>query len=110
MSKQINEENIINESETKCIFPNVPFAKKTQSYMQMEVFLFIFLNVMNAEKKLGALDQQFKWFLLLRNEEYKQQFLFWRKNEDFNNNFSYQGNEYFMTISYFKRKWFLMRP
>ena len=49
--------NKINESQTKCIFPNVPFAKHTQSYMQMHVFLFIFLNVMNAEKKLGALDQ-----------------------------------------------------
>ena len=47
----------INESQTKCRFPNVPFAKNTQSYMQMQVFLFVFLNVMNAEKKLGALDQ-----------------------------------------------------
>ena len=47
----------INESQTKCRFSNVPFAKNTQSYMQMQVFLFSFLNVMNAEKKLGALDQ-----------------------------------------------------
>ena len=47
----------INESQTKCRFPNVPFAKNTQSYMQMKVFLFIFLNVMNVEKKLRALDQ-----------------------------------------------------
>ena len=31
--------------------------KNTQSYMQMQVFLFSFLNVMNAEKKLCALDQ-----------------------------------------------------
>ena len=45
---------------------------------------------MNAEKKLSALNQQIKFFLLLRNEDYKQQFLFWRKNEEFNNNFSYQ--------------------
>ena len=64
---------------------------------------------MNAEKKLGALNKQFKFFLLLINEEYKQQFFFWRKNEDFNNNFSYQGNEDFTTISYFESKWFLMR-
>ena len=49
--------NKINESQTKCRFPNVPFAKNTQSYMQMQFFLFSFLNVMNAEKKLGALDQ-----------------------------------------------------
>ena len=47
----------INQSQTKCRFPNVPFAKNTQSYMQMQVFLFSFLNVMNVEKKLGALDQ-----------------------------------------------------
>ena len=47
----------INESQTKCRFPNVLFAKHTQSYMQMKVFLFSFLNVMNAERKLGALDQ-----------------------------------------------------
>ena len=57
MRKQINEQNKINESQTKCIFPNVPFAKHTQSYMQMQVFLFSFLNVMNAENKVGALDQ-----------------------------------------------------
>ena len=31
-----------------------------------------------------------KCILILRNEECKQQFLFWRKNEEFNNNFSYQ--------------------
>ena len=49
--------NKINESQNKCRFLNVPFAKNTQSYMQMEVFLFSFLNVMNVEKKLGALDQ-----------------------------------------------------
>ena len=49
--------NKINESQTKCRFPNVPFAKNTQSYMQMQVFVFSFLNDMNAEKKLGALDQ-----------------------------------------------------
>ena len=47
----------INESQTKCKFPNVPFAKNAQSYMQMQVFLFNFLNVTNAEKKLGPLDQ-----------------------------------------------------
>ena len=47
----------INESQTKCRFPNFPFAKNTQSYMQMQVFLFSLLNVMNAKKKLGALDQ-----------------------------------------------------
>ena len=47
----------INESQTKCKFPNVPFVKNTQSYMQMQVFIFSFLNVMNAERKLGALDQ-----------------------------------------------------
>ena len=47
----------INESQTKCRFPNVCFAKNTQSYMQMQVFLFSFPDVMNAEKKLGALDQ-----------------------------------------------------
>ena len=57
MNKQINEKKQINESQTKCRFPNVPFSKHTQSYMQMQVFLFNFLNVMNAEKKLGALDQ-----------------------------------------------------
>ena len=57
MSKQINEKDKINESQTKCKYPNVPFTKNTQSYMQMQVFLFSFLNVMNAEKKLGALDQ-----------------------------------------------------
>ena len=58
----------VNESQTKCIFPNVTFAKNTQSYMQMQVFLFSFFNVMNAEKKPGALNQQFKGFLLSRNE------------------------------------------
>ena len=47
----------INKSQTKCRFPNVPFAKHTLFYMKMQVFLFSFLNVMNAEKKLGALDQ-----------------------------------------------------
>ena len=57
MSKKNHEENKINESQTKCRFPNVPFAKNTQSYMQMQVVLSSFLNVMNAEKKLGALDQ-----------------------------------------------------
>ena len=57
MSKQINEQKKINESQTKCRFPNVPFAKHTLFYMQMQVFLFSFLNVMNAEKKLGALNQ-----------------------------------------------------
>ena len=77
-------------AQTKCRFPNVPFAKHTLFYMQMQVFLFSFFNVMNAKKKLGALNQQFKCLLLSRNEEYKQQFLFWRKNEEFNNNFSYQ--------------------
>ena len=35
---------------------------------------------MNVEKSL----------LLLRNEEYKEHFLFWRKNEEWNNNLSYQ--------------------
>ena len=49
--------NKINESQAKCRFPNVPFAKHTQSYMQMQVFLFSFLNVMNEKKKLGALNQ-----------------------------------------------------
>ena len=44
-------------SQTKCRFPNVPFAKHTLFYMQMQVFLFSFLNVMNVEKKLGALNQ-----------------------------------------------------
>ena len=47
----------ISESQTKCRFPSVPFSKHTQSYMKMQVFLFSFLNAMNAEKKLGALDQ-----------------------------------------------------
>ena len=47
----------INESQTKCRFPNVPFAKNTQSYMQMQVFIFSSLNVMNEEKKLGVLNQ-----------------------------------------------------
>ena len=65
---------------------------------------------MNAEKKLGALDQLSKFFLLSRNEQYKQQFLFWRKNEDFKNNLSYQGNEASMKISYFESKQFLMQP
>ena len=107
-NKPINKTN--QWAQTKWRFPNVPFAKHILFYMQMQVFLFSFFNVMNAEKKLGALNQQFKWFLLSRNEEYKQQFLFWRKNKDFNNNFSYQGNEYFTTISYFESKWFLMWP
>ena len=31
--------------------------QNTQSYMQMQVFLFSFLNDMNVEKKLGALDK-----------------------------------------------------
>ena len=58
MSKQINEQKKkIYESQTKCRFPNFPFAKNTQSYMQTQAFIFIFLNVMNAENKLGALDQ-----------------------------------------------------
>ena len=57
MRKQINEQKKIIESQTKCRFPNVTFAKNTQSYMKMQVFLFSFPNVMNAEKKLGALDQ-----------------------------------------------------
>ena len=100
----------INESQTKCRFPNVPFAKHTLFYMKMQVFLLSFLHVMNVEKKLGSLNQQFKCFLLSRNKEYKQKFLFWRKNEDFNNNFSYQGNEYFMTISYFESKCLLKWP
>ena len=47
----------INESKTKCRFPNVPFVKHTQSYMQMQFFIFSFFNVMNAKKKLSALDQ-----------------------------------------------------
>ena len=55
-NKSMNK-NKINESQTKCRFPNVPFAKNTQSYMKMQVFIFSFLNVMNAKKKLGALDQ-----------------------------------------------------
>ena len=92
----------INESQTKCRFPNVPFAKHTLFYMQMQVFLFSLFNVMNAEKKISALNQQFKCFLLSRNEEYKQKFLFLRKNKDFNNNFSYRKqNDNFL----FKRKW-----
>jgi len=49
--------NQINESKTKWRFPNVPFAKHTQSYMQIQIFILSFLNFMNAEKKLGALDQ-----------------------------------------------------
>ena len=49
--------NEINESQTKFRIPNVPFAKNTQSYMKMQVFLFSFLNVINVERKLGALDQ-----------------------------------------------------
>ena len=65
---------------------------------------------MNVEKKLATLNQQFKLILLSRNKELKKQFPFWRKNEDFNNNFSYQGNEDFTTISYFESKWFLMQP
>ena len=85
-NKSMNKKN--QWAQTKCIFPNVPFAKHTLFYMKMQFFIFSFFNFMNAEKKLGALNQQFKWFLLSRNEEYKQQFLFWRKNEDFNNNFS----------------------
>ena len=47
----------INESQTKCIFPNVPFAKHKLFYMQMQFFIFSFFNVMNAKNKLGALDQ-----------------------------------------------------
>ena len=43
--------------QTKWRFPNVPFAKHTFFYMQMQFFLSSFFNVMNAEKKLGALDQ-----------------------------------------------------
>ena len=31
--------------------------QNTQSYMKMKVFIFSSFNVMNAEKKLGALDQ-----------------------------------------------------
>ena len=50
--------NKINESQTKCIFPNCSFFQNTQkSYMKMDIFLFSSFNVMNAEKKLGALDQ-----------------------------------------------------
>ena len=43
--------------QTKYRFPNVPFAKHTLFYMKMQVFIFSFLHVMNAEKKLGAIDQ-----------------------------------------------------
>ena len=35
--------NKINESQAKCRFPNVPFAKHTLFYMQMQVFLLRFL-------------------------------------------------------------------
>ena len=55
----------------------------------MQVFLFSSFNVLNAEKKLSALNQQNKCLLLLKNEEYKQQFLL-------------SGNEEFTTISFSK--------
>ena len=111
MSEQINEQKQKSMNQKlNADFLMFLLQKNTQSYKQMQVLIFSFLNVMNAKKKLGALDQQFKFFLLSRNEEYKRQFLFWWKNEDLSNNFSYQGNEDFTTISYFESKWFLMRP
>ena len=53
------------KTQTKCRFPNCSFLQNTQkSYMQMQAFIFSFLNVMNGEKKLGALNKQFKCLLL----------------------------------------------
>ena len=102
MSKQINEHKL------NADFLIVPFAKQTSHYMKMQVFLFSSFNVMNAKNKLSALNRQKKCILLSRNEEYKQQFLFWRKNEEFNNNFSYQETNNLRQFP-FQKKMDLMR-
>ena len=52
--------------------------------MQMQVFLFSLFNVMNTEKKLSALNQQFKYF-------------YFQEMMNTNNNFSFEGKMRFST-------------
>ena len=79
--------------------------KNTQFYMQMQVFLFSFFNFMNAEKKLNASNNK---KILFTFEKWLIETIISLLKEKWgiHNNFSYQGNEDFTTISYFESRWF----
>ena len=61
---------------------------------------------MNEKKKLSALNQKNQMPFTFENEEYKQQFLFWRKDEEWNNNFSYQETNNFLQFPFSKANGF----